>query len=718
MSNSQLAGDKKYLFKRDNIWWVKVAVPRSLRDVLGYDLRRSLHTHDIDAARKARWAAIEEFRGKIEKIRAVQSGELTDSVAPPVAEQDESAQAKQGVRQVDQHIVEIVSDSGEGAQKCGQILGLVSGKMGNGVWTVEIIPAEIQPPARERQGASGIRVRMGSRYVTNMGDEADMVVAFNEQVLYSRISNGAYRKGSVVLLENMWAEDPDEKIRSQYREALADFHKQGLIVHELPIQEECLKLVPDPRKGKNMFVLGMLCRIYSRDVDTAKNEIAKIFRKKSDKVIAINHELFDAGYAFARNNIDYAFEIPAATEDRMESAVVINGNTAAGLGVMAAGIDLVSMYPITPATSASHYLADDFHLTGGFVHQAEDEIAAIGFAIGASYAGKTACTITSGPGMALKTEMIGLAVMAEVPLVIIDVQRGSPSTGLPTKVEQGDLLSCLYGAPGDSPKVVIAAATISECFHFVVMARKLAESFRTPVIILTDANLATGVQPIERPDVSDKWFAPPLDQSDWDEDVSPYNWDETSGLSERPIPGMRGGEYILTGLAHNRDSKIAYDSASNQEGMNMRSRKLASLAATMKPPEVHGDPTGDLLVVGWGSTLGAIEEAVDLARAKGHKVSSVHLRFLSPLEPGLKEIFSGFKKVMTIEINFSDEADAPLINEDNRRISQLAIVLRAHTLMDIDCWSKVPGHPLQPGTIGKVIESRLTETQGAESCSA
>ncbi|MGI9236793.1 MAG: 2-oxoacid:acceptor oxidoreductase family protein, partial [Woeseiaceae bacterium] len=537
-------------------------------------------------------------------------------------------------------------------------------------------------------------------------------------VLYSRISNGAYKKGTVVLLENMWADDPDEKIREQYREALADFKSQGLVVHELPIEKECLKLVKDPRKGKNMFVLGMLCRIYRRDSDEAKNEIAKTFRKKGDKVIKSNHELFDAGYAFARDNLDYEFEIHAAEEDRLKSAVVINGNTAAGLGVMAAGIELVAMYPITPATSASHFLAEDFHLTGGFVHQAEDEIAAIGFAIGASYAGKTACTITSGPGMALKTEMIGLAVMAEVPLVIIDVQRGSPSTGLPTKVEQGDLLASIYGAPGDSPKVVVAAATIAECFHFVVMARKLAETFRTPVIILTDANLATGVQPIERPEVTDEWFAPPLDQSVWDERVSPYDWDETTGLSARPIPGMRGGEYILTGLAHNRDSKIAYDSASNQEGMNMRSRKLTALAASIKPPEIHGDTAGDLLIVGWGSTLGAIAEAVDLARSQGQKVSSVHLRFLSPLEPGLKEIFSGFKRVMTIEINYSDEPDAPLINNENRRISQLALVLRAHTLMDIDCWSVVPGHPLQPGTIRSVIDARLNEIQGAESCSA
>jgi 2-oxoglutarate ferredoxin oxidoreductase subunit alpha len=718
MTKTETTVDTRYLFKRYETWWVKVAVPRPLRKKLGYDLRKSLHTRDLEQAQEARWAVAEELRARIEKAQKETDSKSANQESNMVDIEVVSPEKMAGAQQVDEYIVEIVSDSGEGAQKCGQVLGLVSGKMGNGVWTVEIIPAEIQPPARERQGASGIRVRIGSKQVTNMGDEARMVVAFNEQVLYSRIENHAYKKGTVVLLESMWAEDPEEKIRNQYKDALADFSAQGLVVHELPIQKECLKLVPDPRKGKNMFVLGMLCRIFGRDIDTAKNEIAKIFKKKSEKVIKINHDLFDAGYAFARENLDYAFEIPTTEEDRLESPVVINGNTAAGLGVMAAGIDLVAMYPITPATSASHYLAEDFHLTGGFVHQAEDEIAAIGFAIGASYAGKTACTITSGPGMALKTEMIGLAVMAEVPLVIIDVQRGGPSTGLPTKVEQGDLLSSLYGAAGDAPKIVIAATTISECFHFVVMARKLAESFRTPVIMLTDANLATGVQPIERPDVTDEWFAAPLDQSAWDKEVAPYNWDETSGLSARPIPGMRGGEYILTGLAHNRNSKIAYDSASNQEGMNMRSRKLAALSATLKPPEIHGDPTGDLLIVGWGSTLGAIEEAVDRTRAKGHKVSSVHLRFLSPLEPGLKKIFSGFKKVMTIEINYSDDLESPLINEENRRYSQLALVLRAHTLMDIDCWSMVPGHPLQPGTIRKVIEANLTETEGAEACLA
>lgn len=621
-------------------------------------------------------------------------------------------EVREGAELIQEHILEIVSDSGEGAQKCGQTFGTVSGKMGNGVWTVEIIPAEIQPPAREPEGASGIRIRFGSKYMTNMGDEANFVVAFNEQVLKGRIESGAYKEGTVILLENMWASDSVEVIREQYQQAVAEFRESGLIIHELPIERECLKLVSDPRKGKNMFVLGMLCHIYSRDTERALAEISKIFAKKSDAVINSNHDLFSAGYAFARENVDYHWEVPPYTHDESKPQVVMSGNQAVGMGVMASGMELVSMYPITPATSASHYLAEDFRMTGGFVHQAEDEIAAIGFAVGASYAGKTACTITSGPGLALKTEMIGLAVMSEIPLVIVDVQRGGPSTGLPTKVEQGDLLAALYGATGDSPKIIIAAATISECFHFVIMARKLAEAFRMPVLVMTDANLATGVQPFDRPEATTEWFAAPIDQSAWDKNVTPYNWDEETGLSDRPIPGMRGGEYILTGLAHNTRSKIAYDTKSNQLGCDMRSRKLATLASTLNPPEINGDPEGDLLVVGWGSTLGTIEEAVERARADGYKVSSIHLRFLSPLEPGLKAIFSKFKNVLTVEINYSDDVDAPMINADTRRYAQLAMILRAQTLVDIECWSVVSGHPLQPGKIHEVIVKQIEKNEG------
>jgi len=610
-------------------------------------------------------------------------------------------------KRIEEHIIEIVSDSGEGAQKCGQTFGTVSGKMGNGVWTVEIIPAEIQPPARSKEGASGVRIRLGHKYVTNMGDDADLVVAFNEQVLYNRIDNGAFRDGTVVLLENKWAEDPQPAIREQYAHAVADFKKRGLVIHELPLEKECLKIVKNARKGKNMFVLGMLCRIYSRDAQRALDEISNTFAHKGEKVIKPNHDLFKAGYQFAAENIEYHYEVPPEKEGVQAPTVVTNGNTAIGLGVMASGMEMVAMYPITPATSASHYLAEAFHRTGGVVHQAEDEIAAVAFAVGASYAGRTACTITSGPGMALKTEILGLAVMCEVPLVVVDVQRGGPSTGLPTKIEQGDLLSTLYGMPGDAPKIILAPATISECFHFVITARKLAEAFRTPVFVLTDANLATGVQPYDRPDPQAEWLAAPIDQSEWDKNVPAYDWDEETGISPRPIPGQKGGEYVLTGLAHTKASKVAYDSMSNQTGCNMRSRKMAAVAATLQRPEIQGDDEGDILVVTWGSTLGAAQEAIDRMRKDGHKVSGIHLRFLAPLEKDLKEIFSKFKKVMTVELNYSDEPDAPLTNDATRRYAQLANILRNQTLVDVDCWSIVQGAPLQPGVICEAVLGRL-----------
>ncbi|MHC4852156.1 MAG: 2-oxoacid:acceptor oxidoreductase subunit alpha [Planctomycetota bacterium] len=613
------------------------------------------------------------------------------------------------MKKLDEYIIEIVSDSGEGAQKAGQALSAVSAKMGNGVWTVEIIPAEIQPPARSPQGASGIRVRIGSDHVTNMGDEADLVMAFNEQVLYGRIKQGAYKPGTVVLVDNKWASDPSEEIQQEYATTLAEFRERGFVIYELPMDEVCLQVMKGRRRGKNMFVLGMLCEICSRDLDKALEEVALIFKRKGEEVIESNRTLVREGYAFAKENIDFQVDIPRKPGD--EPLVVMNGNQAIGLGVMASGMDVVAMYPITPATSASHYLAEAFSKVGGILHQAEDEIAAIGFAIGASYAGKTACTITSGPGLALKTEFLGLAVMAELPLVVVVVQRGGPATGLPTKVEQGDLLSALFGTPGDAPKIVMAPSSIQECFEDVITARKLAESFRMPVLLLTDANLATGVQPFSRPEFKAEWFASPVDQSPWDKDVRPYDWDQTTGISPRPIPGQPGGEYVLTGLAHTDASKVAYDPEANQRGCDMRSRKLAAMARTLKPPKIHGDPEGDLLVVGWGSTRGSIEEAVDRARDAGYRVSSLHLRFLSPMEPGLKELFQGFRKVLTVEINYSDKADDPLVTDESRRLAQLARLLRGHTLMEIDCWSNVHGQPLTPTRVHGEIIRRLA-TQG------
>jgi 2-oxoglutarate/2-oxoacid ferredoxin oxidoreductase subunit alpha len=615
-----------------------------------------------------------------------------------------SATSRGRVLHCAEHTLEIVSDSGEGAQKCAQIFGAVSAKMGNGVWTVEIIPAEIQPPPRLPEGASGNRIRIGSGPVTNWGDETNLVVAFNEQVLLARHRLGALAEDAVILIEDLWATHPDEAIRAAWQSALEEIGKRSYRIIPVPMDEQCRTLMENPRKGKNMFALGLLAYIYNRDLERIREQIAYTFRKKSEEVYKQNIALLELGYAWAEDHLDFQIHVPARHAG--EDMVVMNGNEALGLGAVAAGFELCAMYPITPATSASHLLSEIFERFGGRVHQAEDEIAAAGVAIGASYAGKVALTITSGPGLALKTEFIGLAVMTETPLVVVDVQRGGPSTGLPTKVEQSDLLAVLYAQPGDAPKIVMAPATIEECFHSMVTARRLAEAFRTVVFILSDANLATGVQPFPRPLVDPGWMQAEFSQDPVPPGTKAYDWDPATGLSTRIVPGQPGGMFTLTGLEHDSRSKVAYSSGIHAQSSAMRSRKLAVLQSMLLKPEVNGDAEGDLLIVGWGSTKGAIEEAVERARAAGIRVSSTHLTFLSPLQPGLKEIFSGFSRVCTVEINYSDELGAPYITSESRRMGQLAWLLRAHTLVDVDCWTQVPGEPLHPGSILEAIRSR------------
>jgi 2-oxoglutarate ferredoxin oxidoreductase subunit alpha len=278
-------------------------------------------------------------------------------------------------------------------------------------------------------------------------------------------------------------------------------------------------------------------------------------------------------------------------------------------------------------------------------------------------------------------------------------------------VEQSDLLAALFGQPGDAPKIVVAPATIEECFHVMITARRLAEAFRTVVIVLADANLATGVAPFPRPEPTAEWMSAAPDMGHVPEGLRPYDWDPATGLSRRFIPGQPGGMHTLTGLAHDEASRVVYDSDSNERSQTMRSRKLAAFQSALLPPSPYPDAEeegGDLLVVGWGSTRGAIEEAVDRARADGLSVSSLHLSFLSPLPPGLTEIFRCYQDVMTVEINYSDKKGDPFITPENRRRGQLASVLRAQTLVDVDCWTRVLGEPLRPGAIQRAIREKMS----------
>lgn len=616
-----------------------------------------------------------------------------------------SASSDKQATLLEEHIIEIVSDSGEGAQTAGQMIATILAKSGNSVWTVEIIPAEIEPPARTPAGASGNRIRAGSFPITNAGDGAELVIAFNEQALMGGKWEDRYKPGCIILLESMWASHADPEIAAAYSNVVETLNEENYRLYEVPMEQECSQYVEDARRGKNMFVVGMLMNIYGRDLQLARNEIETKFKAKKPDLIKPNIELLQAGYEWAEQNLDFRFEIPPYGVK--EPQVITNGNVAVALGVVASGMEVCAMYPITPATSASHYLSEIFSEVGGFIHQAEDEIAACAFAIGSSYSGKCAVTITSGPGMALKTELMALSVMAEIPLVLVNVQRGGPSTGLPTKVEQGDLLAAIFGTPGDAPKIVMAPATIEDCFYSIITARKIAETFRTLVVVLSDANLATGQQAFPRPKISEEWGAPPVDQSPVPAGKKPLDWDPVTGLSQRFIPGQPGGMYTLTGLAHDSKGLVAYVPGINQEGCNRRSLKLAAFQKTLQPPKVFGDESGDLLIVGWGSTKGAIEEAVARVRKDGLKVSSTHLTFLQPMASGIKEIMQKFRQVMTVEINYSDSYEDELIDENNRRYASLAWLLRARYLIDVDCWSNVHGRPIRPGAIEDMIHERL-----------
>jgi len=625
---------------------------------------------------------------------------MTSHPTPP-------ATATKRITTLKEHIVEIISDSGEGAQRCGQSLGSIAARMGNGIWTTEIIPAEIRPPARSVAGASGNRIRIGSGRITNGGDQTDLVVAFNEQVLLGRVRDRELKPGCLIFLENSWRKHSDLNVSMAYTQTHEKLVAAGYQVIEFPMEQQCQLLGADPKRGKNMFALGMLCFLYSFELPMARDQIALTFGKKSQSVIDANVKLLEAGYQWGATHLDFNFCIPATPPAQPQ--IVTNGNTALALGVMASGMELCSMYPITPATSASHYLSEVFEKVGGIVHQAEDEIAACAFAIGASYASKCTITITSGPGYSLKQEAIGLAVMAEIPLVVVNVQRGGPSTGQPTKVEQGDLMCAIFGSHGDAPKVVMAPATIEDCFYSVITARRIAEAFNMVVVVLTDASLSSSQQPFNRPQFNEAWLAPPVDQSPVAEGARAYDWDARTGLARRFVPGQPGGMHTVTGLAHDRDSHVAYDPDINQESLRARSLKLAALQKTLTAPEVFGDASGDLLLVGWGSTQGAIEEAVETLRAEGQKVSAIHLRFLQPMQPGIKAIMQRFSQVMTIEINWSDSPDEDIIDESNRRYSSLAILLRARYLVDVDCWSEVRGQPIKPSTIRRIALAKLAK---------
>ena len=439
---------------------------------------------------------------------------------------------------IGEHIVEVISDSGEGAQRCGQSLGAIAAKMGNGIWTVEIIPAEIQPPARSVAGASGVRIRIGQRRVTNGGDETDLAVAFNEQVLLGRVRADEFKPGATIMLESMWREDRDPAIAASYAETVEHLVDQGFRVIEIPMEVECRKLVADPRRGKNMFALGILCNLYSLDLRLAREQVRTVFGKKDEQVITKNVELLEAGWAWAEENLDFRYAIPA--ERSTQPQIVVNGNTALALGVLASGMDICAMYPITPGHVRVALPERD--VRAGRRHRPSGR-------------GRDRRVLVRDRRV-LRRQMRGHDHLRPGLLAEAGGDRARRDGGDPARGHQraarrpehrpadqgraGRPAAAMFGSHGDAPKVVMAASGIEDCFYSVITARKIAESFNIPVVLLSDASLATAQQPFPRPQFSEDWLAPPVDQTPAAPGARPYDWDPVTGIATRLVPGPAG----------------------------------------------------------------------------------------------------------------------------------------------------------------------------------
>ena len=567
------------------------------------------------------------------------------------------------VKTLDKVAVRFTGDSGDGMQLAGNLFSNVSAAIGNEISTFPDYPAEIRAPQGTLGGVSGFQVHIGKGVYTP-GDQADVLVAMNPAALKTNV---AYIKPNAVIIYDTDSFTANDLEKAAF--ATDDpFNELGLTGMQL-VPVAITSMVKDSLAGsgldnkavlrcKNMFALGLVCWLFDRPLDQAAHLLKNKFAKKPS-VLEANIKVMTDGYNYG-NNIH-----ATVSTYRIETATAkkgiytdINGNTATALGLIAAseksGLPLfLGSYPITPASDILHELAKRRDL-GVKVVQAEDEIAGVCTAIGASFAGNLAATSTSGPGLALKSEAIGLAVMAELPLVIIDVQRGGPSTGLPTKTEQTDLLQALYGRNGESPIVVVAASTPADCFDMAFNAAKLALEHMTPVILLTDGFIANGSsawripEMEEYPEIVPHYVTPDLLEKNW----RPYHRDTETQVRFWAKPGMEGFMHRLGGLE--KDSvtgAISTNPANHQKMTDIRQAKIDYISKCIPALEVLGNPDADLLVVGWGGTYGHLYSAVEKMNTEGKKVAMVHFNYINPLPANTAEVLKKYRKVVVCELN-------------------------------------------------------------------
>jgi len=591
------------------------------------------------------------------------------------------------VETVDNVVIRFAGDSGDGMQLTGTQFTNTSAIQGNDLATFPDFPAEIRAPAGTVAGVSGFQLHFSSKDIRTPGDEPNILIAMNPAALKANID--ALKTGGTVIVNTDKFTDRDLEKADYESNPLEDGSLEGYQVVEVELSTLTKRSVEDLGLGakesdrcKNFFALGMTYWLYNRDMSITQDWIKGKFKAPYDQA---NLNALQAGWNFADTMelFHSSYEVPPA---QLEPGTYknITGNAALALGLLTAaklsGRQLFQgAYPITPASDVLHHLSKykDF---GVVTFQAEDEIAAICASIGAAFGGSIAVTTTSGPGVALKGEALGLAVITELPLVLVDIQRGGPSTGLPTKTEQSDLNIALYGRHGECPNPVIAAATPSDCFDAALEAVRVAVKYRMPVVLLTDGYLGNGAEP---------WRLPELDQlepidcnlstPDDAEGFQPYNRDPETLARNWAIPGTKGLEHRIGGLEKEEGTgNVSYDPQNHEYMSNLRQSKVDKVVADVPDVEVYGDSDG-VGLISWGSTYGAVRTAVDAARAAGLKAGHVHLRWLNPLPANLEAIIRGFSNTAVAEMN----------------LGQLYRYLRAEYLLELESITKIQGQPFK-----------------------
>ncbi|HEY6417455.1 MAG TPA: 2-oxoacid:acceptor oxidoreductase subunit alpha [Candidatus Binataceae bacterium] len=597
-------------------------------------------------------------------------------------------------------VIRFAGDSGDGMQLTGMQFTTESALAGNDIATLPDFPAEIRAPAGTLAGVSGFQLNFSSNEIFTPGDEPNVLVAMNPAALQANLDD--VPPNAVIIVDREAFTEANLKRAGYTTNPLSDHSLDKFQV----IQVDVTKLTALSLHGlglnnraafrcRNMFVLGMLSWLYQRPTQSTVTYLESRF-KKTPEVLEANLRAFKAGFNYGETTEMFAssYEVKPA---KISAGLYrnITGNSATALGFVAAAVKsgrplFLGSYPITPASDILHELAG-YKNFPVYTFQAEDEIAGVSAAIGAAFGGAIGITTTSGPGMNLKAEAVGLAVKTELPLIITDIQRAGPSTGMPTKPEQADLLQSMYGRHGESPIPIIAASTPADCFDCAYEAVRIAVAYMTPVILLTDGQLANGAEPWLVPD-PDKLKPIKVEFRTDPNGFMPYLRDPETLSRPWAIPGTKGLEHRIGGLSsEDLTGNVSYSPANNELMVRTRARKIAGIAREIPPTEIFGDADGDLVVLGWGSTYGPIREAVKQVREKGKKVSHIHLRYLNPLPRDLAEKLRAFKQVMVPEMN----------------MGQLIKMIRADYLIDAFGYNKIQGRPFKVHEIATRIMRAL-----------